>query len=70
VSYRCEVSVLNAAAPALFSVSTTCHWLEVVDSSAVALLTWVPGTFATSSAYLPHWPPLSPQATTWTFGLL
>ena len=60
----------KAAAPVPFSVRLTCHWLEVVDSDAVAAVTCVPCTLATSSAYLPHVPLLLPQATTCTSGLL
>jgi len=63
------VSALKAEAPSLFSVRLTCHWLEVVDSPAVAEVTHLPWTLATSSAYLPHCPPLLPQATTWMSGL-
>ena len=69
--YISEVSVPKAAAPLLFSVRLTCHWLEVVDSAAVAEVTSVPWTLDTSSRYLPHWPlPLLPQATTCSAGLL
>ena len=69
--YISEVSVLKAAAPLLFSVRLTCHWLEVVDSAAVAEVTSVPWTLDTSSRYLPHWPlPLVPQATTCLVGSL
>ena len=68
--YISEVSVLKAAAPLLFSVRLTCHSLEVVDSAALAAVTSVPWTLATSSRYLPHWPPLVPQATTCRSGLL
>ena len=62
--------MLKAAAPALFSDRLTCHWLEVVDSPAVAEVICLPCTLATSRTYLPHCPPLLPQATTCTSGLL
>ena len=52
MSYCCEVRAPKAAAPALLSLSVTAHWLLVADSSAVALLIWVPCTLATSRAYL------------------
>jgi len=68
--YRREVSLLKAAAPAPFSDRLTCHWFEVVDRPAVAEVTCLPCTLATSSANLPHCPPLLPQATTCTSGLL
>ena len=43
---------MKAVAPALLSVSVTAHWLLVVDSAATALPICVPGTLATSRAYL------------------
>ncbi len=66
----CEVSVLKAEAPWPFIVRLTCHWLDVVDRPALAEVTHLPCTLATSSAYLPHCPPLLPHATTCTSGLL
>jgi hypothetical protein len=54
------VSLAKAAAPPLFSVTSTPHWL-LVDSVAAAVPIWVPGTTAWSRANLS---PAASQATT------
>ena len=60
-----EVRLAKAVAPALLSVTRTSHWLLVVDSSATAVAICVPGTLATSRAYLP---PLESHETICAFG--